>query len=65
MVNRRLDLLILKNTEWLRSQRLIKSVDEIAEDLGAHYHSVAFACRVFSKEEQKTFVWKRQSTKLK
>ncbi len=55
----------LDNKAWLKDQRLLFSIDEIAASIGAHYHSVAWACRVFSKEEQKTFKWKRSAKKLK
>ncbi len=55
----------LDDKAWLREQRKVKTCGEIAKELGAFAHSVAWACRVFSLEEQKEFKWSRLSKKLK
>lgn len=45
----------LDNKAWLKQERKTKTCTEIAEQIGSFRQSVAYACRVFSKEESAQF----------
>lgn len=63
-MNRRIDLLILKDLDWLRAERQTKTCQEIADQLNCFRTSVDFACRVFSPEEKATFKYDRKHKKI-